>query len=915
MSVSRFKSGVYFTSPEDGNEQGKRPSQSSHFPLLSVSIHVNIESNISASTITQKYTNQSSSPAEHTKYLFPIYDGSAVTSFKCWIGKDKLLEGAVKAKQQARKEFAEAISKHKAAVLVEELTPEIFEANLGNIPSQTDVTVEITLATQLKGDQTTSATTLTIPTSVAPRYGYQPAGYTHPETASTAAVAGDDALHINVQVSMLEQIRKIESQTHTISVTIGPETGVFDPCKASASLAGRSAVLEKDFVLTILSNSKEWMVSRAIAVPQPDSNKSTIALSLSPGDLFRKKFSPDNFTGEVIFVADRSGSMNNEMPALRDAMNVFLRSLPDQCSFNILSFGSRFSYLWEAAQPYNQEILDQATSHVDSFEADFGGTKILRALESIPKNFNKRADVPTNVIVLTDGETWDVEKVIEFVTRTASDPEMSIRFFALGIGNQVSHRLVQGIGLRGGGSAEVISDTRSSLVWQGRMIQMLKNALTPSRLRCSISFDGLAQNGNGWLQAPHSIPPLNAFSHLTIYYVLDREIEKIPDTVTITAVTEDETTLTAQLVIHRSNISSTHHLAAKAFMNDYETGQSWLHAKHESLLASDQDAFNQILEHEAQEIGIRWSIPSRWTSYVAVDRTSQEDHETSLEAAERDESLHSLEDESDEDMGFGLYDGTSPTAYGSPQFCPTSPSFSGGASPNFAPSPPSRTRGGGGARRMLDTGTPSSPPAAPSVMGCFGGGRIATGGARSGGVDSRMMFTPSSPSYSPSSPQYMPTSPVGGFSGFRPKKAKKSKVASRKLSEPAEDSKEPSDPELTLSKVLYLQAANGDMRVEGSDIEALLVAEFQPKVLENMSSLLASFSVKLDTTERTFLLNVLAVVYVAVKCVESKGLWEMQITKARRYLKKRLDEAAVGIDSKASLEQLESMGQQGLVQK
>lgn len=924
MPTSRFESGVYFTASEDNNEQRTQLSRPSHFPLLSVTINANVDSNITTTTITQKYTNPSSSPVAHAKYLFPIYDGSAVTSFKCWIGEDKLLEGAVKPKQQARKEFAEAVSKHKAAVLVEELTPEIFETNLGSIPSQTDVAVEITLATQLRGDQTTGATTLTIPTSVAPRYGFQPRGYAQPETASTIAVAGEDGLHINVHVSMPEQITQIESQTHTISVKLGSETGIFDPCKANTSLTGRSAVLEKDFVLTILSSSKEWMVSRAIAVAQPNSHKSTIALTLSPGDLFRKRFNPDNYTGEVIFVADRSSSMNAKIPALRNAMNVFLRSLPEKCSFNIMSFGTSFSWMWESSQPYSQEILDEATSHVGSFEANFGGTKILQALGSIPEHFNKRADVPTNVIVLTDGETWDVEKVIEFVARTASNPETNIRFFALGIGKEVSHRLVQGIGMRGGGYAEVISDTNSSLVWQGKMIQMLKNALTPSRLRCSINFDGLMQNGTGCLQAPHSVPPLSSFSHQSIYYMLDRDVRKVPDTVTITATTEDGMNLTAQLLIHRSNTHSIHHLAAKAFINDYETGQSWFHAEHASLLASDQGAFNRILEHEAQNLGIRWSIPSRWTSYVAVERTSQEDHETSLEPAERGEPPHDSESESDEDMGFGLYDGdesphdsesesdedlgfrlsrggstggvlrfcragsSSPSdddtaAHVAPQLPEMSLYKTRGIQGNIQGCVEDSTRGAGQDVRMMATSLdrPSSPSSSATrivrggSMGCFGGGRIPTDGV-----------------------------------SF---KAKKCKRASSSTGGTAEPIKGPTQPELNLSRVLYLQAANGDMRVDGSATEAQLLAEFQPQVTEDMSKFLASISVKLETMERAFSLNILAVVYVTVKCVESKGLWEMQITKARRFLKKRLEEAAAGIDSEAALEQLESMAQQELV--
>lgn len=905
---------------------------------------------MSTTTVTQKYRNPSSSPATHTKYLFPIYDGSAVTAFKCWIGKDKLLEGAVKPKQQAQKEFAEAVSKHKAAVLVEELTPEIFETNLGNIPSKTELTVQITLATQLRVDQTTGAITLTIPTSVAPRYGHQPERYTQPETTSQEAVAGQEALQINVDVYMPEAIRNVESHTHMICVDLGSQPGSvdIDRRKASASLAGCSAALEKDFVLMILPNSSDWKASRAIAVPQPDSQKSTIALSLSPGDLFRKNFNPEDFTGEVIFIADRSGSMREKIAALRDVMRVFVRSLPERCSFNIVSFGSNFSWLWETSQPYSEASLRHADCHVNSFDSNYGGTEILSALESIPMHFNKQEDAPTNVIVLTDGETYDVEGVIKFVRSMVSKPENNIRFFALGIGDQVSHRLVNGIGFQGSGCAEVISDTESSLMWQGRVIQMLKNALTPSRLRCSIGFSGLTKNETDESQAPHIIPPLNAFSQHSVYYMLDKVVEELPDTLNITATTEDGMKLTTELPIHKSNTHSIHHLAAKAFMNDYETGQSWLHVKHASLKADDEAAFNHILEHEAQKLGVKWSIPSRWTSYVAVDRNSQEDHEASLETAEPSEvqeasdseSDSELESESDEEMGFYLYDSVSSPGLSRQEpirFLRSASSSSNDDASPAAPSAPyvapnNRTGGVSSASRGSYLRPASVESREPStVHGSFEGqstseqrfavptrhglsglrelasvtrdvfethGQDSSRGAFGDRLQSEQRFDgPSTPD--PGRKRYM-------------NKSTSSKPHAPRVSEEQKSSEEAFQPEFNLSTILHSQAANGDMRVEGSDIEGPILGCYGPSIMEEMSRIFTSFSVKLDTKERVFLLNVLAVVYVTVKYADLKGLWEMQIGKARRYLRRQLEEVVPGTHSKR-LEKLESEAVKSLV--
>ena len=66
----------------------------------------------------------------------------------------------------------------------------------------------------------------------------------------------------------------------------------------------------------------------------------------------------DAARGEFIFVLDRSGSMSgSRMKMAKDALIFFLKSLPSQCFFNIVSFGSRHKQMYPNSVPVTDEIM------------------------------------------------------------------------------------------------------------------------------------------------------------------------------------------------------------------------------------------------------------------------------------------------------------------------------------------------------------------------------------------------------------------------------------------------------------------------------------------------------------------------------------------------------------------------------
>jgi Vault protein inter-alpha-trypsin domain/von Willebrand factor type A domain len=601
----------------------KKEANDLYLPLLEVSVEVEVTGTIAWTKLTQTFTNRATFPLKETTYCFPLYDKSTVTSFTCSIGTDQVLNGVIKPKSEAKAEFTAAVARQRVAALLEEHTPEVFETSVGNIPAQSTIKIEICYITELKGHLSGDGILVTIPTSVAPRYGAPPSSFLSSTASESLAVPAENGLQIQIQVSSPVAINSIESRTHPVSIEMGShghtttkdirnlaekrDSSDYDPTRARATLCDRSACLGKDFVLLIQCRGGTLLASRAIQETHPKlANHSALMVSINLRDMFTPNVVAPKAQSEIIFLADRSGSMKDKIEALKTAMGFFLKSLPTNCSFNICSFGSKHVLMWPESRPYTQENLDEAMSYVaNNFCADMGGTEILSGLNNVVQKRNLAFN--TQVIVLTDGEVWDSANIFEFIRATRSaGVKGETRFFALGIGDAVSHHLIEGIGRHGGGLAEVVS-VDSTGAWKGRVIRMLEAALTPSTWKVEISMDDIAITTKGderlCIQAPYRIPDFHAFIRSSVYFLFQREFEG--KTIIVKATATSGEAVTAELPIQslESKRTCVHLLAAKAVLNDLESGQSWLHTLNQSGNGKSKTGIEDLARAQGENIG------------------------------------------------------------------------------------------------------------------------------------------------------------------------------------------------------------------------------------------------------------------------------------------------------------------------
>jgi hypothetical protein len=109
--------------------------------------------------------------------------------------------------------------------------------------------------------------------------------------------------------------------------------------------------------------------------------------SFTPADQDCQRVINDgNITNEFIFIVDCSGSMDNEnkIGLARQAMLLFLKSLPVDCHFNIIRFGDKYKSLFsDMTTIYNEENARQAEQLINNMKADLGGTELVSFLASL----------------------------------------------------------------------------------------------------------------------------------------------------------------------------------------------------------------------------------------------------------------------------------------------------------------------------------------------------------------------------------------------------------------------------------------------------------------------------------------------------------------------------------------------------
>jgi len=440
-------------------------------PSLKTQVKINVSGVVARTQLTQTFKNDSNEWL-NAVYVFPLPENAAVDHLQMHIG-ERIIEGQIKEKQQAKKLFEQAKQQGKKASLIEQQRPNLFTNSIANIGPGESIVISIEYQQTLAYEQ--AAYNLRFPMTLTPRY-YPPASATSVEstneTPAVYSVPSAISEDIDIQVTLHAgfAVRRIHSEFHAITTTEQKEGEYV------IRLSEQTAA-NQDFVL---SWQPELGTTPKIAHFQQTVNGQRYGLLMVyPPESTSK--SESQLDREVIFVLDTSGSMAGEsLNQAKRALLLALSELRANDSFNVIEFNSYAQNLWPNSKQATLPAITEARNFIVNLSAN-GGTEMASALNlALSQNTEQAQAGIRQVVFITDGSVGNEESLMTLI----SEKLHNSRLFTVGIGSAPNSYFMTEAALMGKGTYTYIGSIEQVQSKMQALLTKLANpALTDIHLR------------------------------------------------------------------------------------------------------------------------------------------------------------------------------------------------------------------------------------------------------------------------------------------------------------------------------------------------------------------------------------------------------------------------------------------------
>jgi Ca-activated chloride channel family protein len=413
-----------------------------NLPLESVDVAADISGLIAGVEVTQGFRNPFDVTLE-ASYVFPLPDRAAVTGFRME-ADDRVVEGLLKERGQARADYDRALREGRRAAIAEEDRPDVFTIRVGNILPGERVSVRLTMSQPLPYED--GAATFRFPLVVAPRYipgtpidGEPAGGGVAPDTDAVPDASRITppvllpgfpspvrlSLSARVDASGLElrelasSLHVVEEEGHTVRLRPGER-------------------LDRDFILRMSFDASTSL--------QLD-GRGTFALTVVPPALQATRAPRD-----LVLLLDRSGSMGGwKMVAARRAAARIVDTLTSQDRFGVLAFDSVVEPAFEGLVEASDRNRYRAVEHLARLDAR-GGTELLEPLRQAVALLGAPAGRERVVVLVTDGQVGNEDQILE----QAGGALSAMRVHTVGIDRAVNAGFLGRLAGLGAGRCELV---------------------------------------------------------------------------------------------------------------------------------------------------------------------------------------------------------------------------------------------------------------------------------------------------------------------------------------------------------------------------------------------------------------------------------------------------------------------------
>lgn len=377
--------------------------------------------------LAQTFVNPLDRAVEVT-YQLPLPADAAVGGFEFVLG-DERVTGRVEGREQARRSYDRALAEGRTAALLEQDRDSLFTQRVGNVPVGAIVQVEVTLDQPLAWQD--GAWEWRFPTVVAPRFVDEAVA----DAGRLAVDVADGPLPARLSLS-LEVADKVTgallSPSHELTGGV------------SVELAGGRARLDRDVVI-------RWPV----AAPQPGARLVSGArdgerfalITLVPPSVRRAPVARD-----LILLLDISGSMDGSpMAQLKAICRRLIGGLSPADTLEVVAFGGRI-VRWRTEPVAMYDVARAAAVQwVDALRAN-GGTPMDDGIREALAG--RREGAQRQVLLVSDGHIGFEQRIVQLVQQHLG---ASSRLHVLGVGHGVNRALTRPVARAGAGLEEIVS--------------------------------------------------------------------------------------------------------------------------------------------------------------------------------------------------------------------------------------------------------------------------------------------------------------------------------------------------------------------------------------------------------------------------------------------------------------------------